>query len=107
MPAGLVAPLLRAELKRARGLVAAAEGDLDKAELRLVSAVDALTELDYPFWIARATADLASVLVEAGRGAEAALRLESAVETLAALGAEPELARAKGLLERAITAQAR
>ena len=107
MPAGLVSPLLRAELERARGLLATTQGDLEEAERRLASAVDALAELDYPFWVARATADLASVLIEAGRGAEAALRAEAAVELLVALEAEPELVRARELLERAITAQAR
>jgi class 3 adenylate cyclase len=107
MPAGHLSPLLRAELDRARGLVATADGRLDEAERRLAAAVDAFAELDYPFWVARTSADLASVLIEAGRGAEAALRLESVIEPLVELGAEPELDRVRGLLERAVTAEAR
>jgi hypothetical protein len=107
MPAGTLSPLLRAELDRARGLIAAAAGDPEAAQRDLGAAVDAFAELDYPFWVARTTADLASVLIDAGRGAEAALRLESVLEPLVELGAEPELGRVRALLERAITAEAR
>ena len=106
MRPGLVAPLLRAELERARGLLAAAEGELDRAAALLADAVEALTELDYPFWVARATGDLAEVLIDAGRGTEAALRLEQVIEPLVALRAQPELDRARTLIERAVTAGA-
>ena len=41
-------------------------------------------------------------MIAAGR-TEAALRLERAIEDLAALGAAPELDRARTLIERAVT----
>ena len=107
MSPGLVAPLLRAELERARGLLAAAEGEAGKAEESLAAAVEALTELDYPFWVARATADLAELMIANGRGTEAALRLERVIEDLVELRAEPELTRARALIERAVTGDAR
>ncbi len=106
-PAGMVAPILRAELERARGLLAAATGEQDAAEERLLSAVEAFEELGYPFWLARANGDLAEWLIAEGRGAEAAVRLRAATDSLGALRAEPELERARELTGRAITSEAR
>ena len=58
------------------------------------------------FWVSRATGDLAEVLIDAGRGTEAALRLEQVIGPLVALRAQPELDRARALIERAVTAGA-
>jgi class 3 adenylate cyclase/tetratricopeptide (TPR) repeat protein len=100
-PRGLVAPLLRAELERARALLATLDGDDTLAERSFATALDDFARLGYPFWRARALNDLAGALIEHGRGDEAAAVLEPAAEALAALGARPELDRSRDLLERA------
>ena len=98
-PVGRVPRLLRAELRRARGLLAAARGDHQLVETELAAAIDALTALDYPFWTARAQTDLASWLIDRGRSDDAAELLDHAILSLAALGAAPALARARSLAD--------
>jgi class 3 adenylate cyclase/tetratricopeptide (TPR) repeat protein len=97
LPPGQIPPYLRAELARARGRLAAAEGRHDDAEADLVSAVDALRALAYPYPMALAQTDLAVWLIERGRVAEAEAVLEEAVSALRSLGAAPALARAEAL----------
>jgi hypothetical protein len=97
----LVPPLLRAELERARALLAAAEGEDAEAERHFDRALAAFARLGYPFWLARATNDLARWLIDRGRAEVAAARLDSAVDALAALGAQPELDRSRDLIARA------
>jgi len=100
-PPGLVAPLLRAELERAQGLLAAAGSDPAMAEDHLTAALAGHTRLGYPFWLSRAGNDLAELLIAEGRAAEALPELEAAAEALERLGAGPELERARSLLELA------
>jgi class 3 adenylate cyclase/tetratricopeptide (TPR) repeat protein len=96
-PRGRVAPLLRAELSRAQGQLAAARDEHDEAEASFRAAVAAFTELGYSFWRARAQADLAAWLGERGRREDAAPVLEEAKTTLEGLGAKPLLRRVRDL----------
>jgi len=96
-PVGRVPPLLRAELPRAQGVLAAARGEHANVERDLTLAVDALVALDYPYWTAQARLDLASWLIGQGRAGEASPLLDQAISTLAGLGAAPALARARTL----------
>ena len=91
-------PLLRAELARARALVAWVRDEPDAVEPGLRSAIDELAALGYPFWLARAQIDLAAWLTERGRSSEAASLVDEAAGTLERLGAAPALARARRLL---------
>jgi class 3 adenylate cyclase/tetratricopeptide (TPR) repeat protein len=98
LPRGLVPPLLRAELSRAQALLACARDVRDGVEVDLRAAIDGLAALDYPYWRARAETDLAAWLIDNGRSDEAAPLLDDAVASLHELGAEPALARARGLI---------
>jgi class 3 adenylate cyclase/tetratricopeptide (TPR) repeat protein len=98
-PPGRVPPLLRAELPRARGLLAAARGEHDRVEPELSAAIEAFVALDYPYWIARARTDLAAWLIQRNRAAEASALLDDAIETLASLDAAPALTCARALAE--------
>jgi len=89
-PAGHVPPFLRAQLHRGRGLLAAAGGDDATARTELAAAVEGFAALGYPYWLARARAELA----ERGPADPAAL-LSEAIAAFAALGAAPALARAR------------
>ena len=97
-PSDHVPPYLRAQLARARSLTGvggdAARGD-GAAERELAGAVATFRELGYPYWTARASADLSKWLLERERGAEARGPLEDAIRTLEELGAAPALARAR------------
>ncbi len=99
LPRGFVPPLLRAELARAQALLASARGESDGVENGLRAATDGLAALDYPYWLARAQVDLAAWLIENGRRDEAVPLIDEATAALQRLGAEPLLARARGLLE--------
>jgi tetratricopeptide (TPR) repeat protein len=96
-PRGWVAPYLRAELHRAKGLLAAARGEQDGVEDELVAAIDALRELAYPYPLARAELDLAGWLIGRARGADAVPLLDEAVLALTPLRARRLLARAEDL----------
>ena len=100
-PRGVVAPLLRAELDRAKALVAAVEGDHAEARRSFELALEAFTDLEYPFWRARTANDLGESLIDMGRSDEAAAHLRAAADALAALGAQPELDRNRDLIARA------
>ena len=101
-PRGQVAPYLRAQLARGRGLLAALADDPDLACSALADAVELLRSLDYPYWLARVRTDLAGVLIDAGRADSGQARdlLEEAVSALDLLGAAPALARARFLIGR-------
>ena len=101
LPRGLVPPLLRAELSRARALLASARDRPDEVEAGLRSAIEGLAELGYPFWLARAQTDLGEWLTAHGRRDEAAPLLEDAIATLEELGAQPALARARDAISPA------
>jgi hypothetical protein len=57
----------------------------------LNTAVGLLESLGYPYWLARARADLAQWLISQGRRDEAGPLLAAAKETFTALGTQPEL----------------
>ena len=97
-PPGHVPPFLRAQLARGEGLLAAAEADNATAEARLVAARDELSALGYPYWLARVQADLASLLIDDHRAAEARVLLDDAIAVLKDLRAVPALERAEDLL---------
>jgi class 3 adenylate cyclase/tetratricopeptide (TPR) repeat protein len=100
VPAGHVGRYLQAQLRRARGLLAAAGGEHEAAEGELRAAVTQFEALGYAYWLAVARTDLAAWLLGRGRS-EAAAELEGACATLEALGARPALARARALLAAA------
>jgi tetratricopeptide (TPR) repeat protein len=97
-PRGRLSPYLRAELARARGLVAAAREEHGRVESELVAAIESMGALGYPYPRARAEIDLAGWLIGQGRQAEAAQLLADAVALLTPLRAAPLLARASELL---------
>jgi class 3 adenylate cyclase/tetratricopeptide (TPR) repeat protein len=97
LPPGHVPPYLRAELARARGRLADAEGRHDEVEPQLTAAVEKLKALGYPYHLALAQTDLARWLFTQDRREEAEPLLEEASATLRSLGAAPALARAQAL----------
>lgn len=97
-PRGRLAPYLRAELRRARGRIAAAEGDDADGERHLRAAVEELRALGYPYFRARAETDLAAWLVAQRREADAATVLEEALATFDRLGAAPAAAAARRIV---------
>ena len=98
LPPGHVPPFLRAQLARGEGLLAAAETDNVTAEARLVAALDELSSLGYPYWLARVQTDLAGLLIDDHRAAEARVLLDEAIAVLKDLRAVPALERAEDLL---------
>ena len=98
-PPGFVPPLLRAELRRNRGLLAAARGLDETVESDLTAAVRAYDELAYPYLRARAQADLGAWLLDRGARDEALEPLEAARETFERLGATPGRSRVDRLLD--------
>ncbi len=98
-PPGFVPPLLRAELRRNRGLLAAARGLDEAVESDLTAAVRAYDELAYPYLRARAQADLGAWLLDRGARDEALEPLEAARETFERLGATPGRSRVDRLLD--------
>ncbi len=95
LPPGHVPPYLRAELARGRALLAAAEERHDEVEADMVSAIEGLHALGYPYDLALAKTDLAQWLTGRGRVTEAASLLDEATATFTQLGARPALARAE------------
>ena len=95
-PRGEVPPFLRAQITRARALVAGARGDDEAVEENLVSAEGAFRELGYPSWTASVQLDRAEWLARQGRLEESIRLAAEAGETAEALGMAPMLARAQG-----------
>jgi class 3 adenylate cyclase/predicted ATPase len=98
MPPGHVPPFLRAERARGEALIAALAGDTVTARARFDAAIEELTSLGYPYWLARAQTGLARVLIDDGRSTEAQPLLDEAVAALRKLRAAPALAIAEALL---------
>jgi hypothetical protein len=96
-PPGYVAPFLRAQLARAKALLAAGTGEHESVEGELTVAIERFQALGYPYWLARAQTDLAAWLFGQDRAPEAAALLDDAIATLEQLGAAPALARAREL----------
>ena len=92
-PPGQVPPLLRAELLRTGGLLAAARERHATVEDDLTGAVREYEGLGYPYLLACAQADLGAWLVGRGRGDEAGTPLEDAAATFTRLGAIPAFER--------------
>jgi tetratricopeptide (TPR) repeat protein len=90
-PPGNVPAYLRAHLTRGDGLLAAAAGDFATAEARLRVAIERLDSLGYPYWLAVAKTDLASVLLEDRRPDDAKPLLENVTQVLTELRALPAL----------------
>ncbi len=82
-------PLLRGELPRLRGMVAAARGEDPEADLRAAAAT--FTAYGAPYLLARTRHELARWLLAEGRRDEAAPSLEQAREAYAGLGAQAGL----------------
>jgi tetratricopeptide (TPR) repeat protein len=98
LPAGHVPPFLRAQLARGEALLAIADADRGTAESRFHAAVDELRSLGYPYWLAQAQIDLAGLLIDDHRAAEARVLLDNAIAVLRELRAAPALKRAEDLL---------
>jgi tetratricopeptide (TPR) repeat protein len=96
-PAGHVPPYLRAQLAHGRGLLAAARGDHALAEGEFRSALEQLTSLGYPYWVARVGLDYGASLIDDQRAAEASAVIDDAMARLKVLGALPALRRAEQL----------
>ena len=95
LPPGQLTPFLGAQLPRCRALVAARRGeDATVIDIDLRSSVEALGELGYGYWHARAQLDLARELTRHGRPdddvlAEAQSLLDEANATLDRLRVDP------------------
>ncbi len=96
-PPGEVPPFLRAQVRRARSVLAAARGDDDGVEEGLVAAEETFRELGYAYWTARAQLELAEWLAGQGRAGAAATLAGQAAATFEQLGAQPMLGRARAL----------
>jgi Tetratricopeptide repeat len=90
-PRGHVPPYLRAQFARCSALLFAASHQHDGVEALLREAIAILTELDYPYWLARAQADLGAWLTTQHRGDEARPLLAAATDTFTRLGTRPDL----------------
>lgn len=89
---------LRARADRAAGLLAAAQSDHDRARTLLEDAIDRFLRSGAPFEAAQARLELATTLVAVDRMDAAEQEAAAALESLLELGAEPEAARARRLL---------
>jgi hypothetical protein len=93
-PPGPMSPHLRGQLDHGLGQLAAARGDGEPVERHLGAAIARFADLGYPYWLARARAELAAWLIAGGRTAEATPLLDQAIETFESLRAAPALSRA-------------
>ena len=100
LPPGHVPPFLRAHLARGRGLLALAADDRAAAHDHLVTAVQMMSALGYPYWLARARTDLGALLIDDGRVEDGRREVGEAVAVLGSLRAAPALERAESLLAR-------
>jgi DNA-binding NarL/FixJ family response regulator len=89
---------LRGFAAAGRGAIAAATGDLDLARRGFEDAVDLFQQSGAPFETARARIELARALAALDRPASAVTEARLALDSLQALGAAPEAARATALL---------
>jgi class 3 adenylate cyclase/predicted ATPase len=93
-PPGPMSPHLRGQLDHGLGQLAAARGDGERVEKHLGAAIARFTDLGYPYWLARAHAELAAWLIAEGRAVEATPLLDQAIEVFESLRAAPALNRA-------------
>jgi DNA-binding NarL/FixJ family response regulator len=91
-------PPLVAASTFAKGLLAAASGELIDSRRYLEDAIDSFTQAQAPFDAARARVDLALVLQKLDREEAAAHEAETALESLQHLGAVTEASRAARVL---------
>ena len=96
-PRGEVPPFLRAQLTRARALVADARGDDEEVEENLVGAEAAFRDLGYPYWTARAQLDRAEWLARQGRLEESTRLAGEAAAVFERVGIPPMVARARAV----------
>ena len=99
-PRGHVPPFLRAWVERGYGLLALESGDRGIAHDHFAAAIETLSGLGYPYWLAHVRTDLGALLIDEGRIAEARGDLEEAISALRELRAMPALARAESVLAR-------
>jgi class 3 adenylate cyclase/tetratricopeptide (TPR) repeat protein len=93
LPAGRLAPILRAHAGRFRARLAADSGEIRKAEDGFVAAAATFREFGMPFWLAVTLTEHGEWLVGEGRASEAEPLLAEARETFARLEAKPWLDR--------------
>lgn len=89
---------------RFQGRLAAAELRHDAVESDLVSALEALRSLGYPYHVALVQTDLAEWLSSQARPEEASVLLNDALTSFRVLGAQPAIERAERLADRLVTA---
>jgi DNA-binding CsgD family transcriptional regulator len=99
-PAFIRLPWARAAAARARGLLAAADGDLEEAGAELKDAVAIGEGLGWPLELGRSLLALGTIERQARKKQAARQTLERAVEVLEELGAKPWAERAKRELGR-------
>jgi predicted ATPase/class 3 adenylate cyclase len=97
LPAGRLAPTLRAHALRYRARLAAREGDAARAEAGFAGAEAILREFGMPFLLAIALTHHAEWLVSEGRAADGERLLAEAWETFEDLGAKPWVDRIANL----------
>jgi tetratricopeptide (TPR) repeat protein len=93
LPAGRLAPSLRAHGVRFRSRLAAQDGETQKAERGFATAAAAFREYGIPFWLAVTLTEHGEWLVAEDRPADAEPLLSEARATFERLGASPWLAR--------------
>ena len=98
-PPGEVPPFLRAQVTRAKALVADVRGEDGDVENDLAAVEATFRELGYPYWTARTQLDRAEWLSRQGRPDESAKAANEAAATFERIGAAPMLIRARALLE--------
>jgi len=91
---------LKASASLASGLLALASDDATAARRHLEDAVDLFETSGAPFEVARARLELARVMEKLGRPDVAVAEVERAIDGLAPLNADLDLARARELLSR-------
>jgi DNA-binding CsgD family transcriptional regulator len=93
-------PVGRAELAQARGAVSLARGDVDSALVLLREATRTWREVEAPYAVASAAVLVAEACRALGDDEGAKAELESARETFARLGAQPDVRRVEALQRR-------
>jgi len=96
-PRGEVPPFLRAQVTRAKALVAAARGKNEDVEENLVATEMTFRELGYPYWTARAQLDSAEWLAGQDRLDESAKLAGQAATIFDNIGVAPMLVRAQAI----------
>ncbi len=106
-PPGEVPPFLRAQVSRAKALLAGARGENEDVEENLVAAETTCRQLGYPYWTARAQLDRAEWLKGQDRPDESTRLAVEAAATFDTLGTVPLLIRARTLLEPEMARESR